>query len=81
MENKELEEIIVNKSNKSNKELANILLTLKVDFDTTKKTILEITNILKEIEITYDSVYEELQSRLKFKEIAELGNISGILKK
>jgi hypothetical protein len=68
MENKELEEIIVNKSNKSNKELANILLTLKVDFDTTKKTILEITNILKEIEITYDSVYEELQSRLKFKD-------------
>jgi hypothetical protein len=68
MDNKKLEEIIVNKSNKSNKELANILLTLKVDFDTTKKTILEITNILKEIEITYDSVYEELQSRLKFKD-------------
>ena len=68
MDNKKLEEIITNKSNKSNKELANILLTLKVDFDTTKKTILELTNILKEVEVTYDVVYGELQSRLKFKD-------------
>ena len=49
MDNKKLEEIINSAGNKSNKELANILLTLKIDFDTTKKTILEVTNILKEI--------------------------------
>lgn len=69
MENKKLEEIVNNVNDKSNKELANILLTLKVDFDTTKDTLLKITNILKEIEVTYDAVYNELQKRLKFKDV------------
>ena len=69
MNNKQLEDIINNKGNKSNKELANILLTLQVDFDTTKKTIIELTSILKEVETTYDAVYNELQARLKFKDI------------
>lgn len=69
MDNKKLEEIVNNVSNKSNKELANILLTLKSDFDTTKETLLKITNILKEVEVAYDTVYNELQKRLKFKNI------------
>ncbi len=69
MENEKLKEIVNNVNNKSNKELANILLTLKVDFDTTKDTLLKITNILKEIEVTYDTVYNELQKRLKFKDV------------
>ena len=68
MKNEKLQELFDNCSNKSNKELANILLTLKVDFDTTKNTLLQITEILKEIELTYDKVYNELQTRLKFKD-------------
>ena len=69
MKNEKLKDIVDNCGNKSNKELANILLTLKVDFETTKKTLLDITEILKEIEIAYDSVYNQLQSRLKFKDV------------
>jgi hypothetical protein len=68
MKNEKLKELFDNCGNKSNKELANVLLTLKVDFDTTKNTLLEITEILKEIELTYDAVYNELQNRLKFKD-------------
>lgn len=68
MKNEKLKEVFDNCRKKSNKELANILLTLKVDFDTTKNTLLDITEILKEIELTYDAVYNELQGRLKFKD-------------
>ena len=69
MKNEKLKELVENCNKKSNKELANILLTLKMDFETTKKTLLEVTEILKEVEIAYDSVYNELQSRLKFKDV------------
>ena len=68
MKNEKLKEIIDTCGDKPNKELANILLTLKTDFDVTKKTILDLTEILKEVEITYDTVYNQLQKRLKFKE-------------
>jgi hypothetical protein len=66
MKNEKLQEVLDTYSGKSNKDLANILLTLKVDFDMVKKTLLEVTEILKEVEVTYDTVYNELQKRLKF---------------
>lgn len=66
MKNESLKEIISNTDSKSNKELSNILLTLESDFNSIKTTILELTETLKELEITYDTVYDELQKRLKF---------------
>ena len=68
MKNIQLEEIIKNCGNKPNKELANTLLTLKADFENIKKVILELTDTLEELEVTYDAVYNELQKRLKFKD-------------
>lgn len=66
MKNEVLKNILDEHTNKSNKDLANILITLESDFNSTKKVILELTETLKELEITYDSVYNELQKRLKF---------------
>ena len=68
MKNEKLQDVIDNHKNKSNKDLANILVTLEVDFNNIKTTILELTETLKELEITYDTVYDELQKRLKFED-------------
>jgi len=68
MKNEKLQEIIDNCKNKPNKDLANVLVTLEVDFNNIKSTILELTETLKELEITYDTVYDELQKRLKFED-------------
>lgn len=73
MKNKALEEILDTYKNKSNKDLSNTLITLKLDFDNVKNVILEFTEILTELETTYDHVYEELQNRLKFKDDNESG--------
>jgi hypothetical protein len=68
MKNEKLKEIIDNHKNKSNKELANTLATIQIDFKQIKEVILDLTETLKELEITYDTVYDELQKRLKFEE-------------
>jgi hypothetical protein len=68
MKNEKLQDVIDNHKNKSNKDLANILVTLEVDFNNIKTTILELTETLKELEVTYDTVYDELQKRLKFED-------------
>lgn len=68
MKNEKLKEIIDNHKGLPNKELANILVTLKTDFNNVKNVILELTETLKELEVTYDSVYDELQKRLKFED-------------
>jgi hypothetical protein len=68
MKNENLKDIIDNHKNKSNKELANILLTLEIDFNNIKRVVLDLTDTLKELEITHDTIYSELQSRLKFKD-------------
>lgn len=67
MKNEKLQEIIDNHKGLPNKELANILVTLEADFNNIKNVILELTETLKELEVTYDSIYDELQKRLKFK--------------
>jgi Cu/Ag efflux pump CusA len=46
MKNKALEEILDTYKNKSNKDLSNTLITLKLDFDNVKNVILEFTEIL-----------------------------------
>jgi hypothetical protein len=66
MKNEKLQEIIDNHKGFPNKELANILITLESDFNNIKKVILELTETLKELEVTYDNIYDELQKRLKF---------------
>lgn len=68
MKNEKLQEIINKSASLPNKELANILVTIEADFSNVKKVILELTNILTEMEITYDTVYNELQKRLKFED-------------
>ena len=68
MKSKALDEIFSTYKNKSNKDLSNILISLKLDFDKTKDIVLEFTEVLTELEKTYDAVYDELQSRLKFKD-------------
>ena len=71
MKNEKLQELIDTHTGKSNKDLANFLLTLKADFENIKKTIIELTETLEEVEVTYDHVYNELQKRLKFKDTDE----------
>jgi hypothetical protein len=71
MKNEKLQELIDTHGSKSNKDLANVLLTLKADFENIKKTIIELTETLEEVEVTYDHVYNELQKRLKFKDTDE----------
>lgn len=66
MINKELENLINTKKERSNKDLANNLIILKEDFEQVKSRIVNLSVIMKELELAYDSVYEELRSRLKF---------------
>jgi hypothetical protein len=68
MKNEKLQEIIDKHKGLANKELANILVTLEVDFNNIKNVILDLTETMKELEITYDNVYDELQKRLKFED-------------
>lgn len=68
MKNEALEKINKDLHNKPNKELGNILVTLEHDFNNIKNVILELTETLKELEVTHDNVYNELQKRLKFKD-------------
>ncbi len=73
MKSKTLEDILSTYKNKSNKDLSNILVSLKLDFDKTKSIVLEFTEVLAELEKTYDVIYDELQNRLKFKDDNESG--------
>lgn len=66
MKNEKLQEIIDDVGNKTNKDLANILISLQVDFNSVKSVILDLTETLKELELTHDTVFQELQKRLKF---------------
>lgn len=66
MNNEKLKNIYDNVDKKSNKELATLLIGLKNDFDGVKDTVLKLTTTLEELELTYDKVYSELNSRLKF---------------
>jgi hypothetical protein len=67
MKNEKLQQILDTYTKKSNKDLGNILLTLSLDFENIKKTLLELTEILSEVEITYDAVFNELDKRLNTK--------------
>ena len=66
MENKELKKILDTYKNKSNKELSNVIMLLHNDFTQIKNHMLELTSVVDEISTTYEKVYTELQSRLKW---------------
>ena len=66
--NKKLEDIYHSHKNKNNKDLSTILVTLKEDFEKTKEVAIEVAQLIGEIEFTYDKIYNELQTRLKFEE-------------
>ena len=67
MKNEKLQLILETHTNKSNKDLGNILLTLEHDFQSLKSAIVELTETLTEVENTYDAVYNELEKRLNRK--------------
>lgn len=67
MKNEKLQHILDTYTKRPNKELGNALLTLHADFENIKKVILELTETLNEVEVTYDAVYNELQKRLNKK--------------
>jgi hypothetical protein len=69
MKNKIFEQILEDYKDKSNKDLSEILVVLKNDFDVTKQVVLDLAEMIGEIEVVYDKVYTELQSRLKFKDV------------
>lgn len=68
MINKELEKLINNRKNKTNKDLANNLIIIKEDFERVKNYIVQLSTIMRELETSYDVIYDELKSRLKFEE-------------
>jgi hypothetical protein len=62
----ELQEILDTYKTKGNKELSTIAVNLYNDFTALKESMLILTMNLAEIEKVYNSVYQELQVRLKF---------------
>jgi hypothetical protein len=62
----ELQEILDTYKTKGNKELSTIAVNLYNDFTALKESMLILTMNLAEIEKVYNSVYQELQTRLKF---------------
>jgi len=68
MKNEILQKICETYKDLSNKELSKILINLNNDFEVLKETMLELTIAIGEVEDTYDKVYNELQTRLKFKD-------------
>ena len=65
MKNEKLQEVLKTYTKKSNKDLAQILVVLEKYFNSIKNVLLELTETLNEIETTYDSVYGELEKRIK----------------
>lgn len=66
---KDLEQIIENYKSLNNRDLSNVLLTIESDFDIVKGQLLALTETIKELEIAYEVIYNELQARLKFKDV------------
>jgi len=62
----ELQAILDTYKTKGNKELSTIAVNLYNDFTALKESMLILTMNLAEIEKVYNSVYQELQGRLKF---------------
>ena len=62
----ELQEILDTYKTKGNKELSTIAVNLYNDFTALKESMLILTMNIAEIEKVYNSVYQELQVRLKF---------------
>ena len=66
MKNEELKNIMETYKTKSNKDLSNTMMSLHNDFTKIKNHMLELTVVIDEISETYENVYTELQTRLKF---------------
>lgn len=62
----ELEEILKTYKSKSNKELSTISVHLFNDFNAIKESLLILTTNMTEVKAVYETIYAELQSRLKF---------------
>lgn len=65
MKNEKLQEVLKTYTKKSNKDLAQTLVILEKDFNSIKNLLLNLTETLNEIETAYDTVYGELEKRIK----------------
>lgn len=68
MEKERILSIIKEHKSSSNKELMAVMDVLQVDFETTKKAVLELTYHLDKIEKTYNLILNEYQNRTKTKQ-------------
>jgi len=59
--------LIKDYKNQPNKELTFVMDFLKEDFDSTKKTLIKLTEHLDKVENTYNLILEEYQNRTKQK--------------
>lgn len=63
IESKQIVEIIKNHKLSSNKELKLAMDFIQKDFDLTKETIIKFTNHLDKLELSYNTLLKEYQSR------------------
>ena len=64
MDTETIKEILKNYKNKSNKDLSDVMDTLKEDFEKTKDLIVKLTYHLDSTEKEYNKIYEEYKKRL-----------------
>ena len=65
MEAEEIKDIISNFKNKPNKSLVMVMDYLKDDFEKTKELLIKLTHHLDKLELTYNTILKEYQSRTK----------------
>jgi|TARA_R100000664_G_scaffold31141_1_gene44443 prefoldin subunit 5 len=64
MKIEKLKEVLENYSTVSNKDLSEVMVFLKSRFELTKKSVLEMTHQLDELERDYNKLNDELKRRI-----------------
>ena len=66
-ESQEIIEIIKDYKSSSNKDLKRVMDFVKEDFDLTKEMIIKLTKHLDKLELTYNTIYKEYETRVNKK--------------
>jgi BMFP domain-containing protein YqiC len=66
-ESQEIIEIIKDYKSSSNKDLKRVMDFVKEDFDITKEMIIKLTKHLDKLELTYNTIYKEYETRVNKK--------------
>ena len=64
-ESQEIIQIIKDYKSSSNKDLKRVMDFIKEDYDLTKETVIKLTKHLDKLELTYNTILKEYQSRTK----------------